>query len=272
MTAQAFGQFLVQEGLIAQEDLNEALGLQQAFNPLLGDLAVAAGWMTAAEADEVNRLQRRRDAKFGEIAQELGYLTPKQVADVIDLQAAERRLLGQILVDLGKLDSDALDHALERHRAPTHPAGPLTAIPLGDEELADLTRYAVEAVCRQYLRQNRHPLGLSQVLDAGAGVPAGAVWQQELRGRSRYALCLETPAGGTVPAEETGGVADDDAAAFLRAVAGQICARMARGPNNSLAPRRRGPAYRPLGADYRPVFRAVLDAPGGSVALLVARA
>src|SRR5690606_16838159 len=79
-----FGQFLVEEGIIAQDDLDEALNLMSAINVTLGDLAVERGLISRHEADEVNRMQRCIDGRWGEIALTLGIgkLTPERIEEL----------------------------------------------------------------------------------------------------------------------------------------------------------------------------------------------
>ena len=70
--AQLFGQFLVQEGVLDETELDNALNLMAAVNATLGDLAVEQGLVSQSEADRVAKLQREVDGRWGDIAVTLG--------------------------------------------------------------------------------------------------------------------------------------------------------------------------------------------------------
>lgn len=137
MAAKFFGQFLLESGLIDGAQLLEALEIQRASNPLLGELAQARGWLTAAQAARINERQRAEDKRFGDLAGEMGLLDAAQVGHLLDEQKSRRKLFGEILVERGMLTRAQLDDALKAHQADRDDAvrsleSGLAAHPLGD--------------------------------------------------------------------------------------------------------------------------------------------
>lgn len=109
--ARLFGHFLVEQGVLAAEALDEALALMNASNATVGELAVARGLMTNAEADEVNRLQRHVDGRFGELAILLGIggMTPQHLDALCWEQESTNIRLSDALVELGYINPTELE-------------------------------------------------------------------------------------------------------------------------------------------------------------------
>ncbi len=104
-----YGDFLVQLGVVRQDQLAAALVEQTEGRLRLGELAVARGLLTADQVEQVRRCQRgprfdHGDLRFGELAVALGFAT---VADMDALHAEQRagwRRIGDILVQHGAVD------------------------------------------------------------------------------------------------------------------------------------------------------------------------
>lgn len=111
-----FGQYLIDQGVIEQADLDEALGLMRATNLTLGDLAVERGWVTRHEAEEINRLQRCIDGRWGEIALTLGVgqLTAESIEELRWEQQSTNLRLTDALVELGLLSATEVEDLLDR--------------------------------------------------------------------------------------------------------------------------------------------------------------
>ncbi len=110
-----FGEFLMEEGLVKEDDLVAALNIQQQSKMPLGQMAVQKGFMDSKALFKVLTAQRKKtgDASdFGSIALEMGLLNEQQVGELIGLQSSNRELLGNILVEKGVLQRDRLVHIL----------------------------------------------------------------------------------------------------------------------------------------------------------------
>ncbi|MCR4693709.1 MAG: chemotaxis protein CheX [Pseudobutyrivibrio sp.] len=101
MYTQFLGNYLLQRGIINQQQLFDALGRISQSKLKLGTLAINEGLMTAREVDECLFVQTREDRRFGEIAIERGYLTKEQVEDMMHTQTPDFVLLCQIFVEDG---------------------------------------------------------------------------------------------------------------------------------------------------------------------------
>jgi hypothetical protein len=127
-----FGQFLIDEGVLDEEDLSEALVLMHASNVTLGDLAVEKGLVTRHEAEEIARLQRCIDGRWGEIALTLGIgrITAEQLEELRWEQESQNLRLTDALVQLGYLSPTEVERLLLRFE--TEHASTVTArLPTG---------------------------------------------------------------------------------------------------------------------------------------------
>lgn len=117
MYTQFFGNYLLAQGFINQEQLFAAMQKQSETRMKLGTLAIHAGYMTAAEVDSTVIEQTHQDKKFGELAIELGYLTEEQVLELLKSQSPDFLLLGQILVDDGIITNSDLENIITDYRS-----------------------------------------------------------------------------------------------------------------------------------------------------------
>lgn len=99
MYTQFLGNYLLQKGIVNQEQLFKAMARLSQTHIKLGTIAIKEGLMTAKEVDECLYVQSREDKRFGEIAVERGYLTDDQVNDLLSMQTPDYILLGQNLVE-----------------------------------------------------------------------------------------------------------------------------------------------------------------------------
>lgn len=152
-----FGQFLVEEGIIAQDDLDEALNLMSAINVTLGDLAVERGLISRHEADEVNRMQRCIDGRWGEIALTLGIgkLTPERIEELHWQQESQNLRLTDALVQLGVLCPTEVDEYLEQFDAAQR-SSPAAQLP--NEWNLSCAQHLIEVLPRVFLRLLRSPV------------------------------------------------------------------------------------------------------------------
>jgi hypothetical protein len=68
MYTQFLGNYLLQRGIVNQEQLFKAMTRLSQTHIKLGTIAIKEGLMTAKEVDECLYVQSREDKRFGEIA------------------------------------------------------------------------------------------------------------------------------------------------------------------------------------------------------------
>lgn len=117
MAVQFFGQYLVDQGHITHNGLEQALALQSRHNRNLGDLAVDQGLMTSGQVLEVHEKQKHEDLLFGEMAVKLNILSHEQVDELLALQRQNHLYIGQALVRLRLLGQTQLDALLRQFNA-----------------------------------------------------------------------------------------------------------------------------------------------------------
>ena len=67
MYTQFLGNYLLQKGIVTQEQLFDAMARLSQTHIKLGTIAIHEGLMTANEVDECLYVQTREDKRFGEI-------------------------------------------------------------------------------------------------------------------------------------------------------------------------------------------------------------
>lgn len=110
-----FGEFLLEQGLVEEDDLVSALDEQQKNKMPLGQMAVQKGFMDSKALFKVLTEQRKRvrDANdFGQIALEMGMLKQEQVEELVESQNTTNELVGSILVTKGLLSREKLVQVL----------------------------------------------------------------------------------------------------------------------------------------------------------------
>lgn len=117
MFTQFFGNYLLAQGAITQDELFTAMKKLSTSHMRLGTLAINAGYMTASEVDQVFIEQTHTDKKFGEIAVEQGYMSDEQVTALLSVQNPDFLLLGQILVDDQIISNTDLEFYINDYRA-----------------------------------------------------------------------------------------------------------------------------------------------------------
>lgn len=116
MFSQYFGHYLLNRGLITNEQLQDVLEYQEAVHVKFGVIAVDKGLMTSNQVNEVHEKQKQMDKRFGEIAIELGYLTEEQVEELISHQKQGHLYLAQALIDRGYMTMDEFSSALNDYK------------------------------------------------------------------------------------------------------------------------------------------------------------
>lgn len=155
MYTQFLGNYLLQRGLVTQEQLFNAMARLSQTHIKLGTIAIHEGLMTAREVDECLYVQTREDKRFGEIAINRGYLTEEQVNELLSKQTPDYILLGQNLVEDGVFSYEELERILFDYR--------------NDTELYDLSldvenQEAVEAIISKFFILAEMPVEETNVM------------------------------------------------------------------------------------------------------------
>ena len=116
MFNERFGQYLVEQHYVTQQQLLEVLAYERNVRLKIGVMAVNAGLMTADQVEEVCAEQRAADKWFGQIAIEKGYLTADQFEDLLKTQGKGFLSLSQTVLEKGYLTLNQLQTALERYK------------------------------------------------------------------------------------------------------------------------------------------------------------
>jgi CheY-specific phosphatase CheX len=114
MAIKFFGHYLLDNGILSNFELVEAVDYQTSKNLSLGELAVREQLITAKDADKINDKQRSLDKRFGEVAIELNLLTDPQIMDLLGLQKKEKVFFGEVLILKNFLTQEKLDEALAK--------------------------------------------------------------------------------------------------------------------------------------------------------------
>ena len=117
MFAHFFGNYLVKNGVITEEQLDSILKAQKSSRVKMGLIAVSEKMLTARQTYEINMLQVTLDKRFGDIAVEKGYLTPEQVNKIISLQGNPYLLFIQNLTEKNLATMEEIEIYIQRFKA-----------------------------------------------------------------------------------------------------------------------------------------------------------
>lgn len=113
MVEYLLGNYLVKQGKITKDQLEEVIAKQDETRVKMGLLAVTEGIMTVEQAESVNRLQASMDKRFGDIAVEKGYLTEEQISNLLKKQGNAYLAFAQALVNADMLTLQELEEMLD---------------------------------------------------------------------------------------------------------------------------------------------------------------
>ena len=108
-----FGEYLVAQGLISREQLDQALAEQRRSNRLVGEMAVEAGLLTPWQVRDILALQRLSDLSFGEIAVAGGFAPKPDLENLLFKQRVRTVHLGEALLAQGHLSHEQFSKAME---------------------------------------------------------------------------------------------------------------------------------------------------------------
>lgn len=115
-----FGEYLVGQNIIREQDRVRALEIQKTDQVALGQLALQSGLIDNKQLFRILSRQRKPDEKektFGRLAVEMQYLNLEQVETLLERQTHTNRLLGEILVSQGVVPQMELIKALKLFRS-----------------------------------------------------------------------------------------------------------------------------------------------------------
>ncbi len=171
MVAKFFGEFLLDQGLIDQEILNDVLVIQQECNLMLGEIAVSSGLLTQQQAENINQKQQNENKRFGEIAEDLSLLSHQQISDLLKQQKEQKKYFGDILIDLGILDSEQLAKQLRLHEYELNSAYQTMLKSIELHPLANYLTEAIDTTNRLFLRVIHEKSKFSQLLEKNNTLP-----------------------------------------------------------------------------------------------------
>ena len=112
MAKELFGQFLIRRGKVRQDDIEEALVLQEILHDSLGAAALADDLITFKQVGQILEHMDNSESNFSEAAVELKIFTPEQIEE-LKIKAGDCQFrLGQLLVATTKLAQQELDEEL----------------------------------------------------------------------------------------------------------------------------------------------------------------
>ncbi|WP_378954459.1 chemotaxis protein CheX [Pelosinus sp. sgz500959] len=116
MSSRFFAQYILNQGVLTPEQVQEALEDGRSVQVKLGVLAINEKFLTAVQVEEIHRLQHMVDKRFGEIAIDEGYLSEEQLMILLAAQKNSHLNFGQTLVDKGFMNLEQLERVLDEYK------------------------------------------------------------------------------------------------------------------------------------------------------------
>ncbi|MFQ5561105.1 MAG: hypothetical protein ACE5FU_11045 [Nitrospinota bacterium] len=112
-----FEAYLVNSGLINEEDLHEAMDRLRKARIPIGKLALMEGKLTMKQIFQILGEQASYRAysatkgykRFGEIAVELGLLAEEDIESLLKKQEKGQKSIGDILIEMGAIEKEELE-------------------------------------------------------------------------------------------------------------------------------------------------------------------
>ena len=117
MEVTKFGQFLVNNDVVTDAMVLEALVRQEKSQENISRIAIAKRYLTVKQVLSIYNEQADSCDSFTAMAKKLGYLTESEIAQLQTLQQQSRPRLGEILVDMGVMDHKTLELMLKKFNA-----------------------------------------------------------------------------------------------------------------------------------------------------------
>jgi hypothetical protein len=109
-----FGQFLINNGVVDDENVFEGLNIQRKWTPPIGKVAIKEKLLSVKDIMSILYHQAGSAKMFGELAVEMQFLNEEQVGLLLEMQRASRPRIGEILVEMGVMSNATLDNMVEK--------------------------------------------------------------------------------------------------------------------------------------------------------------
>jgi len=165
------GDLLVENAILTELQLLEALTVQKKERKLLGEIIVDLGYTTREKLDE--SLARQFGSKLGEILIAKGLITFEQLQSVMDDQRSSQKSLGEILIDKGYLAEVDLIEGLSKQYS--MPYVKLANYEINPEAIAKVPLDALKKYCV-------FPIGIeNNMLVVATANPEDVIAESDLR-------------------------------------------------------------------------------------------
>jgi len=114
MEVTRFGQFLVNNDIVTEVMVFEALLMQEKRQENIARIAIGKRFLTVKQVLTIFNKQTDSCVSFTDMAVSLGYLTASEVSELLSLQQQSRPMLGEILVEMGVMDNGTLNVMLDK--------------------------------------------------------------------------------------------------------------------------------------------------------------
>lgn len=114
-----FGEFLIENNIITEEELKRALSQQTTGHYKFGESGFELGIIEEEQVDIVLRAlteEKNAGKKFGEVAEELGIISPDEVDEILELQEDIAIRLGEIVAMSGYVSKEEIEKCLEEFK------------------------------------------------------------------------------------------------------------------------------------------------------------
>ncbi len=111
------GEYLIQKGLISEEDIYEALQLQNKRTPTIEMVALKLKFLTMKQVFVVLTEQAGSDLTFFEVCQRKGFLSREQCDEVLKKRELKKEHIGKLLVELKLIAKEDLQRELKEFLA-----------------------------------------------------------------------------------------------------------------------------------------------------------
>lgn len=158
-----FGGYLVEKGVISQNELMDAIAFQEESNKRIGELAAERGYISKEQAEAIFLEQKRVDQPFGSIALQHKYLTRNQLDDLLFAQTVFSTHLGEALLIKGYITPEEFSEELEEFRSRQLQREQLLDSFFKDLPDREILQAVVSSVNRAYVRFGGRELKLESV-------------------------------------------------------------------------------------------------------------
>jgi len=104
-----FGEYLIEHGLVSEEDVLEALSVQEKKTPPLETVAIKLAFLSMKQIFKIFTLQAGTEGSFSDIALKNNFLNDTQVNQIIEKRKSLKPPIGQILIDTGKISAEIME-------------------------------------------------------------------------------------------------------------------------------------------------------------------